>query len=482
MRTPPLRRCVIICGHIVKQLGLILFLLAAGNAACGGSGSPPSSSNPPSGGNGGGITGRERMGWDQSATDGAQLATFRYAAYVDNNRVELNSATCGGVSNGTAPCSSPLPPLSNGSHTLELVAYVTDAGSIIESSRSAPLTVTVTGDTAPAGGLPTPTNAKVVTSDGAQLDVNVITAQVESPTALVFAPDGRGFVAERQGSIRILRGVDVDADPAIALADVSITSESKGGLIGLAIDPQFDRTHYLFALYTTAADDGSPQFRVARFREAGGRLGERVVLIDKVPAAAQPSGSLGIGPDGKLYVALDDGGNAAAAETMGSDSGKILRLNTDGSTPDDRPSRNPVYDAGYRSPRGLDWQPSTGALWIANNKSDGAGELRIVVGSGGGNSSRAATVTRALALPPATDAQAIVFYRGSLVPQLRGNLLVAGRGHLLRIQLNPRDSTRILSTEELIPNFADTVSLVAVGPDGAVYIGAERALIRVTPE
>jgi glucose/arabinose dehydrogenase len=75
-----------------------------------------------------------------------------------------------------------------------------------------------------------------------------------------------------------------------------------------------------------------------------------------------------------------------------------------------------------------------------------------------------------------------VFYRGSLVPQLRGNLLVAGRGHLLRIQLNPRDSTRILSTEELIPNFTDTVSLVAVGPDGAVYIGAERALIRVTPE
>jgi glucose/arabinose dehydrogenase len=273
----------------------------------------------------------------------------------------------------------------------------------------------------------------------------------------------------------------VDADPAIVLPDVSMTSESTGGLLALAIDTQFDRTHYLFALYTTAAADGSSQFRVARFREAGDRLGERVVLLDKIPAAAQPAGSIGIGPDSKLYVAFDDGGNAAAAEAMRADSGKVLRLNTDGSVPDDRPLRSPVYAAGYRSPRGLDWQPSTGALWIANKKSDAAGELRIIVGNSVGDSSRSAAA-RALALPPGTDAQSIAFYRGALVPQLRGNLLVAGRGHLLRIQLNPRDSARILSTEELISNFTDNVSLVAVGPDGAVYVGAERALVRVTPE
>jgi glucose/arabinose dehydrogenase len=421
------------------------------------------------------------MGWDQAAADSAQLATFRYAVYVDgNNRVELNNATCGGMSNGSAACSSQLPPLSNGSHTLELVAYVNDdAGGVIESARSAALSVTVTGDTAPAGGLPASTHAKVVTSDGAQLDVNVMSSQVELPTALVFAPDGRGFVAERQGSIRILRDGGVDPDPAVVLPDVSMTSESSGGLLALAIDAQFDRTHYVFALYTTAAPDGTTQFRVARFREAGGRLGERVVLLDKIPAAAQPAGSLGIGPDGKLYAAFDDGGNASAAEGMASDSGKVLRLNTDGSTPDDRPSRSPVYATGYRSPRGLDWQPSTGALWVANSKSDTAGELRVVLGD---SPRSAAAVTRAVALPPGTDAQSIAFYRGTLVPQLRGNLLVAGRGYLLRIQLNPRDSTRILATEELIPNFAENVSLVAIAPDGAVYIGAARALVRVTPE
>ena len=103
--------------------------------ACGGSTPPPSTSDPAGGGER--ITGRERLGWTQSAADATELASFRYAAYVDNNRVEL-AATCGG-SSGAFSCTSPMPPMNAGAHSIELVSFVVDNGVVIESGRSAAL-------------------------------------------------------------------------------------------------------------------------------------------------------------------------------------------------------------------------------------------------------------------------------------------------------------------------------------------------------
>ncbi len=90
--------------------------------ACGSSTPPPSTSGPAGGGER--ITGRERLGWTQSAADATELASFRYAAYVDNNRVEL-AATCG-ASGGAFSCSSPMPPMNAGAHSIELVSFVVD--------------------------------------------------------------------------------------------------------------------------------------------------------------------------------------------------------------------------------------------------------------------------------------------------------------------------------------------------------------------
>ena len=117
-----------------------------GRAVCGSSTPPPSTSDP--GGTGERISGNERLGWSQAANDASQLATFRYVAYVDGNRVELTDASCGGMTGGASPCSSRMPAMAPGAHTIELASYVTDGGATIESGRSAPLRVTVTGATA----------------------------------------------------------------------------------------------------------------------------------------------------------------------------------------------------------------------------------------------------------------------------------------------------------------------------------------------
>ena len=153
---------------------------------------------------------------------------------------------------------------------------------------------------------------------------------------------------------------------------------APGGLLALALDPAFERTRFVYALYTAETRNGGWRFRIARFREAGGRLGERAVVVDGLPASPRhPAGALAFGADGKLYAAFDDGGDAGDAARPSSHHGKMLRLNPDGSTPQDLAS--PVFESDLRSPRGFDWHPRSGALWIADTVSADAETLRVLV-------------------------------------------------------------------------------------------------------
>ena len=105
-------------------------------ASCGG-GSPSSPNGAET------ITGVERMGWDQPAADAGELASFRYAVYVDETRTEASDVACASVQSSAGfACTSRLPSMSNGVHTLQVAAYVLDGGAVRESTRSAALRVT----------------------------------------------------------------------------------------------------------------------------------------------------------------------------------------------------------------------------------------------------------------------------------------------------------------------------------------------------
>jgi glucose/arabinose dehydrogenase len=452
-------------------------VIALGAAtACGGS-TPPSSSDP--GGSGERISGNERLGWNQGAADAGQLATFGYVAYVDGNRVELASVSCGGSNGNTFPCSSRMPAMAPGAHTIELASFVVDNGIVTESARSAALRVTVTGSTAGPSSASLTSTTLLTTTDGAELRLDLLAEELRAPTALAIAPDGRVFIAEREGRVRILRSGVLDPVPALTIHEVLTTSAGDGGLLALALDAQFERTHFLYAVYTVAAPEAARRFRVVRYREVDGRLGEQVVLLDGIPAAARPAASLGVGPDGQLYIAFDSGAATGRTAALASSSGKILRLNTDGTTPRDQPAGSPVFAADFQSPRGLDWHPVTGALWAADVKRSDVEELRVLVPGGAvGSTSR----TR-IALPGGTGAAALAFYRGTRLPTLTGDLLVAaeeGR-HLLRLRFDKRDPVRLVSSERLLQDVAGPIRAVAVAPDGVVYVATERAMLRLGP-
>ena len=237
---------------------VLVAALVMATASGGDSTPPPSGSDPPAG-TGERISGNERIGWSQSAADSAELATFRYAAYVDGNRVELAGVSCGGAS-GAFTCSSRLPTMSSGAHSIELVSFVDDNGTLIESAKSATLRVTVTGSTS---GTPFPTPGAapatrfLTTTDNVELRLDLLSDEFVAPTSLAIAPDGRVFVAERSGRVRILRDGTLDSEPALIEDEVLMTSASEGGLLSIALDAQFERTHFVFAVYTVAGPDGA---------------------------------------------------------------------------------------------------------------------------------------------------------------------------------------------------------------------------------
>jgi len=447
-------------------------------ASCGGNSKPPpSTSDPPATGER--ISGNERLGWNQAAADATELATFRYAAYVDGNRVELADVSCGGSGGSAFPCSSRMPAMAPGGHSIELASFVVDSnGVVIESGRSAALRVTVTGATAGGASPALPVTTLLTTTDGAELRLDILSDHLIAPTAVASAPDGRVFIAERQGRIRILRNGALDPDPAVIIDGALMTGVSEGGLLALALDAQFDRTRFLYAVYSVSAPEGTGRFRLVRYREVDGRLGERAVLLDGIPAATRPSASLGVGPDGRLYVAFDSAAGSGRAPAQASYSGKILRLNTDGTTPRDQPAGIPVFATDFQSPRGLDWHPLTGVLWAADVKRRDVEELRIVVPG------TASTSTRArIPLPAGTGAAALAFYRGTLLPAFAGDLFVAaeeGR-HLLRLRFDRGDPTRFVSAERLLQDVDSPIRAVSVSADGVVYVATDRAVLRLGP-
>jgi glucose/arabinose dehydrogenase len=468
----------------MKQQDLrYVLVLAAFAAACGGGGgqNPPGSSNPGSG-DAGRITGNERLGWTQTAGEIDNLSSLRYAAYVDGNRLGLPDVSCSSSGGGLA-CTSRLPAMSAGTHTIELVSFVMDGDNTIESPRSAGLTVTLAGATAGVENATTLRTSSAVptgltTSDGVTLGVQLVRDGLEMPSALAFTPDGRIFVGERQGRVRVLEGGTVESAPT-QLDDNIAVHGNDGGLLGLALDPGFARTHLVYALYTVAGRDGDITFRLARFRETAGVFGERAVLLDGVPASPLAVGGISIGPDGKLYSAFDDGGDPATAAAAGSYNGKILRLNGDGTTPADQSASNPVFSAGYQSPRSLEWQPSSGTLWVADDRRTDD-SLVILDGSSSPRASGGAVVRTRIPLPQRVDS--LAFYRGDLLPQFRGNLFAVGQGgQLMRLRFDQRSATRVESTERLSLGDGIAPRLVAVGADGAVYVGTEQAIFRISP-
>jgi glucose/arabinose dehydrogenase len=205
-----------------------------------------------------------------------------------------------------------------------------------------------------------------------QLKVEVLVRGLNTPWAIDFAPDGRIFIAERAGHVRVVEDGQLRAEPWITL---QVAAVGEAGLMGLALDPDFAQNRLIYVAYTYRAANGRLQNRLVRLLEdAKTRKGSLdKVLIDNVSGANNHDGGrVKFGPDGKLYWTMGDAQTARLAQELSSLNGKILRLNADGSIPPDNPLPNSyVYSYGHRNPQGLAWQPKTLKLYSTEHGPSG---------------------------------------------------------------------------------------------------------------
>ncbi|MFB3852827.1 MAG: PQQ-dependent sugar dehydrogenase [Vicinamibacterales bacterium] len=313
-------------------------------------------------------------------------------------------------------------------------------------------------------------------SDGTRFGVQTVASNLEVPWAIAFAPDGRMFVTERPGRVRIVENGQLVSEPALVLDDVF--AQGEAGLLGLTLHPDFGATRLVYLVYT-ARDGGRIANRVVRYREAGGRLGEQVVLLDGLDAASIHDGArIKFGPDGLLYVTMGDAASPSVAQDLASLNGKVLRLDPDGTTPRDNPFSSPVFSYGHRNPQGIDWDPATGLLWETEHGQTANDEVNLIVAGGNygwpliqADETAPGMIAPVIHFPGRSVAPSgAAFYRGTRIPAFTGNLFFAtlsGR-HLHRAVLQS-GRRRIASHERLMEDRYGRLREVVSGPDGYLY-------------
>jgi glucose/arabinose dehydrogenase len=210
---------------------------------------------------------------------------------------------------------------------------------------------------------------------------SLVASGLQSPTMLEFAPDGRIFITEQTGTVRVVRNGSLLPAPFLTLPNVNVDEER--GLISLTFDPNFSTNHYVYVFYT-ANVPGDIVNRVSRFTANGDTVvpGSETVIWSMPSGAYHIAGTLHFGPDGKLYISSGDIGAGSNAQSLANPYGKILRINPDGSIPTDNPfysqttgTNRAIWALGLRNPFKFALQPGTGRLLISDVGGDAWEEI-----------------------------------------------------------------------------------------------------------
>ncbi|NOT25740.1 MAG: PQQ-dependent sugar dehydrogenase [Acidobacteria bacterium] len=351
----------------------------------------------------------------------------------------------------------------------------------VETRACQPETPTPPAQTSPGA-------TRFTTADGVRFTTQTVVANLDIPWSMAFAPDGRLFVTERPGRVRIIDVATGRTELALTLDDVF--TQGEAGLLGLALDPQFAQTRLAYVYYSARVGNGAVN-RVVRFREVDSRLAEAAVLLDNIPAASiHDGGRIRFGPDGFLYITAGDAAVASRAQDLGTTAGKILRIARDGSSPRDNPFGSPLYSYGHRNPQGLDWHPTTGDLWASEHGNTGNDEINVIDAgvNYGWPQIEAGASMPGMRMPvtfynPAIAPSGASFYRGDRFPRFSGNLFVGTlRGtHLLRLVVDSTPQRRLLTQERLLEGVFGRIRDVVSGPDGLLYFCTNNRDGRGTP-
>ena len=330
-------------------------------------------------------------------------------------------------------------------------------------------------------------------SQAGAIAVVTVAEGLEQPWGLAFLPDGRMLVTEKEGRLRLVGPDGTLSEPLAGVPEVY--DHGQGGLLDVTLDPDFAANHLVYFSFAEPGGEGGGT-AVARGKLGAGRLDDVEVIWRQQPKldSGEHFGSrLVFLKDGTLIVTLGDRNRRQYIPDMKAQVGKLVRINRDGSIPNDNPFvGNPdyspdIYSLGHRNVQGATLHPDTGELWTVEHGARGGDEINTpkpgknygwpVIAYGreySGEKIGEGTAKPGLEQPvyywdPSIAPSGMTFYTGDKFPAWKGNLFVGA----LKFQLLARlevDGDRIVKEERLLEGMGDRIRDVVQGPDGYLYL------------
>ena len=329
-------------------------------------------------------------------------------------------------------------------------------------------------------------------------DVRSVVTGLNHPWSMAFLPNGDVLVSERSGKLRLIQNGQLITQPVSGLP--AITSVGQGGLLGLALHPQFSKNRWLYFAYT-GSDQHGHSTHVARGQYQNGALSDVHVIFaatPKVRSGVHFGARLAFDKAGQLYITLGDRGKRRFAQQPSNHAGSLIRLNDDGSLPQDNPFYKQenvakgLYSYGHRNQQGIAIDPRTQQLWTHEHGPRGGDELNLIKRGAnygwpvitygeeysGGEVGNGLTQKPGLQQPvhywvPSIAPSGMTFYHHTRFPSWNNKLFIGSLKFQLIAQLE-MNNNKVVKETRILKGVLGRIRDIKQGPEGYLYILNDR--------
>lgn len=348
----------------------------------------------------------------------------------------------------------------------------------------------------------------VIESEGETLLVEPVSDSVSVPFGMAFLPDASLLVTDRRTGTMVI--VDVEEGTHTLIEGLpTVLASGDGGMLDVIVHPDFNRNHTIYYSYSTAKEDSTSSMAVDRAMLDGARIAKRERIFTALPYYKEPNhfGCRLMLKDGYLFITMGERYFLRdSAQTLTNHLGKVLRINEDGSIPDNNPFVNArgmlpeIWSYGHRNPQGLAIHPKTGELWEHEHGPKGGDEVNIIRPAvnygwpvicygidyddkpiGDGITHKEGMEQPLYYYVPSIAPSGMEFYTADAIPQWKGNLFIGAMAlrHLNRLVI---EDNKVIREDRLLMEKKWRIRCVRQGPDGFLYLGIDGGRIhRIKP-
>jgi glucose/arabinose dehydrogenase len=346
---------------------------------------------------------------------------------------------------------------------------------------------------------------QVITDAGA-IEVKTVVEDLNHPWGIAQLPDERLVITERSGQLRVLNSDGTLSDPVEGVPEVFNTGQ--GGLLDVVLDPDFQNNQMIYLSFAEPGEDSTAATALGRGKMVDNRIEDFEVIFRQEPKVAGPNhfgGRIVFTPEGQIFLTLGERFKFEPAQNFDNHLGTIVRINPDGSVPEDNPfvdqaeAENEIWSYGHRNIQSAAIDPATNKLWVAEMGPMGGDELNQPVAGNNygwpvvswGSDYDGASIPDPTTRPEFADAvihwtptispSGMIFYTGEMYTEWQGTALIGGltASGIVRVQINGEQAEEV----ERIPLVA-RVRDIEQAADGSIYVITDEKngkLLHLTP-